>query len=215
MSGIKSFPKESSPGIAPELHAFLNSRRSIRRFLTRPVPDLVIQRILETTAHAPSAHNRQPWRFVVVTANATKAHLADSLAVAFRHDLAQDRLSPGEIEVRIEKSRARITSSPVLIVLNLDASDMDVYPDERRKKAEFIMAVQSVAAAGLQLLLAAHAEGLGAVWTCSPLFAPKVVCESLQLPDAWEPQALFFIGYPDEKPKLKQLIPYTELTRFL
>src|SRR5215475_1912615 len=50
-----------------DLHNFLRTRRSIRRFKPDPVPDPVIQNILLTAAFAPSAHNRQPWRFVVVT----------------------------------------------------------------------------------------------------------------------------------------------------
>jgi nitroreductase len=82
---------------------------------------------------------------------------------------------------------------------------MDVYPDTKRKKAEYIMAVQSVANAGMQMLLAIHAEGLGAVWTCGPLFAQETVQKALDLPNTWEPHAMFFIGYSDENPKPKEL----------
>ena len=82
---------------------------------------------------------------------------------------------------------------------------MDNYPDSRRADAERVMAIQSVANAGTQLLLAAHAEGLGGVWTCGPLFAPGVVQSALGLPKSWEPQAMFFIGYPDETPKIKEI----------
>jgi coenzyme F420-0:L-glutamate ligase/coenzyme F420-1:gamma-L-glutamate ligase len=84
-------------------------------------------------------------------------------------------------------------------------SEMDSYPDEKRRQAERTMAVQSVAAAGLQLLLAAHAEGLGGVWVCAPLFAQEVICKTLGLSENWEPQAMFYIGYPDELPKPKEL----------
>ena len=41
-------------------------RRSVRRFLPRPVPQDVIEKILEAAVQAPSAKNRQPWKFVVV-----------------------------------------------------------------------------------------------------------------------------------------------------
>src|ERR1041385_6062917 len=51
----------------PDLHNFLRTRRSIRRFKPEPIPDSVIQSILTTATYAPSAHNRQPWRFCVVT----------------------------------------------------------------------------------------------------------------------------------------------------
>jgi coenzyme F420-0:L-glutamate ligase/coenzyme F420-1:gamma-L-glutamate ligase len=92
----------------------------------------------------------------------------------------------------------------VVIILCLDMSEMDFYPDEKRQQAERTMAVQSVAAAGLQLLLAAHAEGLGGVWVCSPLFAQEVICKTLDLSEKWEPQAMFFIGYPDDHPEARE-----------
>ena len=52
--------------ILMELHNFLRSRRSIRRFRPEPIEDAVIERILTTATYAPSAHNRQPWRFCVI-----------------------------------------------------------------------------------------------------------------------------------------------------
>ncbi len=61
------------------------------------------------------------------------------------------------------------------------------------------MAVQSVALACQNLLLAAHAYGLGACWMCAPLFVPHVVRQVLELPAAWQPQALITLGYPAEE----------------
>jgi F420 biosynthesis protein FbiB-like protein len=77
--------------------------------------------------------------------------------------------------------------------------DMDRYPDPERSAAERLMAVQSTALAVQNLLLAAHAEGLGACWMCAPLFCPDVVSAQLNLPEDWEPQALITIGYPAEQ----------------
>ena len=76
--------------------------------------------------------------------------------------------------------------------------DMDVYPDAKRSHNEHIMAIQSVAMAGQNILLAAHDAGLGACWMCAPLFCPNVVKTSLNLPDDWQPQGLLTIGYPDQ-----------------
>jgi nitroreductase len=73
---------------------------------------------------------------------------------------------------------------------------MDSYPDTRRKKAEYTMAVQSVAMAVQNLLLAAHAEGLGACWMCAPLFCPEAVREALALSEDWEAQAVITLGAP-------------------
>jgi nitroreductase len=59
----------------------------------------------------------------------------------------------------------------------------------------------------MQLLLAAHAEGLGGVWVCSPLFAPETVVRVLGLSPAWEPQAMFFLGYPADIPPVREKLP--------
>jgi F420 biosynthesis protein FbiB-like protein len=75
---------------------------------------------------------------------------------------------------------------------------MDDYPDARRRGHEMTMAVQSAAMAGQNLLLAAHALGLGACWLCAPLFCPDVVTATLALPPDWQPQGLITVGYPAE-----------------
>ena len=127
------------------------------------------------------------------------------MAADFERDLTHDGVPPEKIQALLKRSKDRITSAPVLILLCLDMSEMDSYPDEKRRSAERMMATQSVAAAGLQLLLAAHAEGLGGVWVCSPLFAAETIQKTLALSESWEPQAMFFIGYPDDTPKIKEM----------
>ena len=194
------------------LHEFLRTRRSIRRFKLDPVPDSVIQNILTTATYAPSAHHRQPWRFVVVTDISVKTRLAESMAVDFEHDLTQDGLPVEKIQSQIKRSKERITAAPIAILLCLDISEMDSYPDEKRNRAEYMMAVQSVAAAGLQLLLAAHAEGLGGVWACWPLFAAKTIQKTLHLPEAWEPQGMVFVGYPQDIPAVRERKTINEIT---
>jgi F420 biosynthesis protein FbiB-like protein len=190
-----------------DLHDFLRTRRSIRRFKPDPVPDSVIQNILTTATFAPSAHNRQPWRFVVVTDSSVKVKLADAMAMDFQRDLERDGLAPEKIEAQIKRSKERITSAPLAVLLCLALSEMDSYPDEKRSKAEYLMAVQSAAAAGLQLLLAVHAEGLGGVWACWPLFAQETIQKTLGLSETWEPQGMFFVGYPDIIPEAKERKP--------
>jgi F420 biosynthesis protein FbiB-like protein len=190
-----------------DLHTFLQTRRSIRRFKTDPIPDSVIERILTTATYAPSAHHRQPWRFCVATNLFVKTKLADAMTVEFQRDLEKDNLSKDDIEKKVANSRNRIISAPVVIILSVDMTDMDKYPDTKRKKAEYIMATQSAANAGMQLLLAAHAEGLGSVWVCSPLFVPNIVQKALDLPEAWEPQAMYFLGYPEVVPLARERKP--------
>ena len=187
----------------------------MRRFKPDRVPDPVIERILTTATYAPSAHNRQPWRFVVVTASAVKSRLAAEMADDFQHDLTQDRIDPAEIERQVTRSKSRIQAAPVIIVLCMDSTEMDNYPDAKRKQAELAMAMQSVAGAGLQLLLAAHAEGLGGVWVCSPLFTPETVRKALKLSEAWEPQGMFFLGYPHDIPEARRRKPIQEISHYL
>ena len=181
----------------------IRARRSIRRYTDRPVDRTLIELVLEVATHAPSAHNRQPWRFAVVTSLQAKEKLASALGERWRADRLADGDAPDVVEADIARSHARITCAPVVFLACLTMADMDGYSDTRRKSAERIMAVQSVAAAIQNLLLAAHAEGLGVCWMCAPLFAPEAARVALDLPDDWEPQALVTLGYPAEEAKPK------------
>ena len=136
------------------------------------------------------------------------------MAREFELDLEADSLPPEEIKKKVARSRDRIITAPVIIILCVDMSDMDTYPDARRKKAEYLMASQSAAGAGMQLLLAAHAEGLGSVWVCSPLFAQETVQAALNLPKSWEPQAMYFLGYPEEIPQARERKPISEISKW-
>lgn len=196
-------------------HAFLRSRRSVRRFKAQPVDAETLDRILETGLYAPSAHHRQPWRFAVLTSPEVKSRLSEAMAADFKRDLARDGLGEAEIAAQVTRSKNRIVNAPVVIILCMDESEMDRYPDETRAALETTMAVQSTALAGMQLLLAAHAEGLGAVWVCAPLFAAETVRKTLDLPQTWQPQAMIFIGYAADKPKKKVVKEKSEVVRFI
>jgi len=137
------------------------------------------------------------------------------MTVEFQRDLENDNIPHDEIQKRITRSCERIVSASVVIILNLDMSEMDVYPDQKRQQAERTMAVQSVANAGMQLLLAAHAEGLGGVWVCSPLFVQETIQNVLGLPNEWEPQAMFLVGYPDVIPEARGRKSLDEITAYI
>ena len=176
----------------------LLSRRSIRRYRPEPVPRAVIETLLTAAIWSPSAHNRQPWRFAVIESEQEKVRLAGAMGARLRHDLEADGVPEAMIEADRSRSYSRITTAPVLIALCLSMVDMDVYSDERRNLNEYLMAVQSTAMAGQNILLAAHDAGLGGCWMCAPLFCPQVVRDALDLPGDWQPQALLTIGYPAE-----------------
>lgn len=191
-------------------HDFLRSRRSIRRFKPDPIPDSVIERILTTAAFAPSAHNLQPWRFVVVTTSVIRARLAKALTDKMRADLQAENADQSEIKSRVTHSIRRIDEAPALILLCRDAAAIRVDSPE-----ETIMNIQSTANAGMNILLAAQAEGLGANWICWPLYAAKETQQALDLPKNWEPQALFIIGFANEKPKEKEITPLNQISVYL
>jgi F420 biosynthesis protein FbiB-like protein len=163
------------------------------------VPDAIIEDILEAAIYAPSAHNRQPWRFAVVRDANVKIDLAQAMGERLRRDLIRDNAPSEVIEADVARSYDRITSAPILIALCLSMTEMDVYPDSRRSQLEWAMAVQSVAMSGQNLLLAAHAHGLGACWMCAPLFCPDVMISALRLPEDWQPQGLITLGYPAQE----------------
>lgn len=192
----------------------IKARRSIRNYQDRALPQHLIERLLQAAIWAPSAHNRQPWRFAVATKWKTKILLAEAMGQRLRKDLTADGLSPDIIEADIQRSFQRISNSPALILVSLSMLDMDTYPDDRRQENERLMAVQSTAMAGQNILLAAHTLGLGACWMCAPLFCPEVVRLALDLPNDWQPQGLITLGFPAES-RSKTRRPIIEVVHFL
>ncbi|MEZ4862095.1 MAG: nitroreductase family protein [Caldilineaceae bacterium] len=192
-----------------DFQQLVTGRRSIRRYQSREVESALLEQLMEAARWAPSAHNRQPWRFCVVVDPARKNLLSQRMAVAWHRDLSADGADRSMIERRIAISHARLTGAPALIIGALSMADMDSYPDPKRGQAEWTMAVQSTALACQNLLLAAHYYGLGACWMCAPLFVPELVCDVLELPPDWQPQALITVGYPAEE-KEKDRLPLVD-----
>lgn len=187
------------------LLAAIAGRRSIRRYRDDAVPRALIDSLLQAAISAPSAHNRQPWRFHVVHRD-EKVRLANAMGNRLRRDRLADGDANEVVEADAARSYARLTEAPAVIVVGLSMADMDRYPDDKRSRAEYLMAVQSVAMAGQNLLLAAHAAGLGACWVCAPLFCPDTVGEVLALPADWQPQGMVTLGYPADggKPRVRK-----------
>ncbi len=175
---------------------FMRERRSLRRYEARAVPPECIEQLLEAASWAPSAHNRQPWRFVVIEAPAIKERLAREMGARLRLDLQADGMAEEFIENDVGRSYARITSAPLLLLLCMSLGDMDVYADDQRNAHEATMAQQSAAMAGQNILLMAASLGLGACWMCAPLFCQGLVASVLDLPVDWRPQGMITLGYP-------------------
>lgn len=192
---------------APGL-ALIAGRRSIRRYVAGALDRGVVEQVLRAAVWAPSAHNRQPWRFALLAAAASKERLARAMGERLSADRRADGDDPGVVARDVERSFARISAAPVVILVSLAMAEMDRYPDARRREAERIMAIQSTAMAMQNLLLAAHALGLGAAVMCAPLFCGDTVAATLGLPAGWEPQGLVTLGLPADhgKPPVRRAL---------
>lgn len=178
----------------------IRDRRSVRRYLLKEVSNTALRRVLDAARWVPSAHNAQPWRFILIKDPNLKRRLAKAMAGEWNRDLRKDGILREERERLIKGSIKQFTDPPILIVVCLTMNNTDKCPDKERQEAEYVMAVQSVAAAIQNMLLIAHAEGLGACWFCAPLFCPEVVRETLGIPKDISPQTLITLGYPAERP---------------
>lgn len=174
----------------------MRARRSVRQYHARSLPADWLDQIMQAATWAPSAHNRQPWRFVIISELETKQGLARAMGARLRRDLEADGLDAAIISKDVNRSYQRMISAPLLIVLCLTLADMDQYPDAERREHERAMAVQSTAMAGQNMLLMAQGLGLGACWMCAPLFCPDLVRDVLELPADWLAQGMITLGFP-------------------
>lgn len=192
----------------------LRTRHSVRRFALRPVPEEVLRRVLWAGTRAPSAHNRQPWRFVVVAPGETRRRWVAAMGARYRADLLADGMPPDQVERHVSSREARLLGAPTAIVLCMTMAEMDRYTDPERLAKERVMAMQSVALAGGNMLLAAHAEGLGACWMCAPLFGEAETIRSLDLEPSWQPQGVLALGYPQGTPRVRSRRGVEEVTEW-
>jgi F420 biosynthesis protein FbiB-like protein len=181
-----------------DLFSIIKDRRSIRKYQNKPVQQALIEEVLVAAGWAPSAHNAQPWRFVVLTEDSAKKELAEAMAEAWAADIAKDgvKIEEGVRKVRVK----RFACAPVVILACSTLDGMNNQPDVERQMVERDLAMQSLGAAIQNLLLTAHAKGLGACWFCAPCFCKEPVRAVLKIPENVEPQALIAMGFPAEKP---------------
>lgn len=183
----------------------IRNRRSIGRVKPDPVEREIIEAVLEAASWAPSHHNTQPWRFVVMTGEG-RAKLAEGYA---RVSAAQapPELTEQELEERLRKARNNAFRSPVVIAAICSPSD-----DPRAVREEELAAVQ---AAVQNLLLAAHAYGVGAIWRSGqPMFDP-LMKEQFELRPDEAIVGFIYMGYPDMTPAAPQREPVANKTIWL
>ncbi len=189
----------------------ITGRRSVRAFLSDPVPREVIEEAIVAAGWAPSPHGAQPWRFVVIESYAQRSGLAEVMAADWRRQLELDEQPEEIVQTRLQKGRARLLDAPVLVLVCLYLADLDVYPDADRQRAEETMAIQSLGSAVQNFLLSIHASGYDAGWMCAPLFCPEIVQKQLELTSELIPHALIPIGRAARDPVRKPRLPLDQL----
>ncbi len=173
-----------------DFDTIVKSRRSIRRYGVEPVPESEVVALVDLARHAPSSMNDQPWHFVLVSSDDTKARLAD----------IKNRYCPAEKETY----RADFLRSAAWIVV--------VCVDRERSHER---AVETAVAATMILLLGAHRHGLGGVFMTaqSPhqLGLSEEIRALLGIPSGIDPVTLVPLGRPDEAPAAKVLEPLASI----
>lgn len=183
----------------------MRNRRSIGRVKPDPVDREVIDALLEAASWAPSHYNTQPWRFVVMTGEG-RAKLSEGYARVSAAQAPAD-MEAEELEERLRKARNNAFRSPVVIAAICTPSD-----DPRAMREEELAAAQI---AVHNMLLAAHAYGLGAIWRSGqPMFDP-LMKEQFELRPDEEIVAFVYVGYPDMTPAAPQREPIMNKTIWL
>jgi F420 biosynthesis protein FbiB-like protein len=177
--------------------AFLDARRSIRAFRPEPVAREALDALVAAACIAPAPHHSRPWRFVVVDGDDAKDALAVGMGARWRVDLDADGVAPDRVDELVGASHAKLVQAPALVLGCLTWDGLDRYPDERRRRAEWGMALLSLGAAVENLMLAAADRGLASCWVAAPIFCPDEARDALALPTAWLPHALVMVGHPD------------------
>jgi nitroreductase len=145
------------------------SRQSIRKFTSEPIPNSIIEDIVNIARSAPSGGNRQPWRIIVVT----RQDLKNQLVVAAHN-------------------QKFIGIAPVIyVVCAVPEESAERYQERGRS----LYTLQDTAAMTLNILLGAHLHGYGACWIGA--FNELEVSKALRIPSDMRPVAMVPVGKID------------------
>jgi 5,6-dimethylbenzimidazole synthase len=168
----------------------IQERRSCRKFLPEPIGEELIEKIIEAATWAPSPLNMQPWEFIVITSHTVKDQIyAESIRCKAWALEESGWKWIGGYKVDFLKS------TPVIIA---------VIGDPKKSGVDMFMeggpsGYQHACAAAIQnMLLVAHALGLGTLWFT--FFDKKPMREILGIDEKKTPVALVCLGKPDGKP---------------
>ncbi len=187
----------------------LQARRSVRRFKPDAIPRETVERLVEAAVAAPSASNKQPWRFVAVTDRATIAKMAagvreavDRIARHIEPASAASFRGYGSYFTRFEDAPLVLVAlcKRLTVLSNLVGESLPADDRSRIEAMERGSALIGAAMAMQNLLLMAHDLGLGASGMTGPLVAVDRIRAILEVPESWDVAALVPVGRPDEAP---------------
>jgi nitroreductase len=165
-----------------ELFEAIHSRRSQGKVRQDPVPREMLEKLLDAAVQAPNHYTVRPWRFVVLTGDA-RNKLGDVMSASQR-----DR-HPDFPQEAFDKTRAMPLRAPVLIAVGVDKpSEVKVIEIEN---------VGAASAACQNILLAAHALGLGAKWRTGEWARDAKVKEFLGFSADQHIIGFIYVGYPE------------------
>ena len=164
----------------------IHGRRSIRRYRPDAVARALIEDLIWAAVQAPTppVSGSSPWAFAVIEGRERLAALGEE-AKAYAH---AHQPAPGAWEWTVRPGFEVFWGAPAVVVIGA-----------RRAHPE---APLDCCRAGQNLMLAAHASGLGSCWVGSPLpwLRDESVARRLGLPEGFEPSVAITLGYPDERP---------------
>jgi nitroreductase len=206
------------------LYELMRSRRSVRRFKPEQPNREQVERLLEAAITAPSASNKQPWRFFVVRSRerivAMAAAVREAVERIARHiEPASEEgfRAYGSYFTRFEAAPLVVVAlhRPLTVLSHLVDSSLEAADRERIQAMERDSGLIGTAMALQNLLLAAHEAGLGASGMTGPLVAGDRLREILEVPASWSIAALVPIGHPDEDPIPTERKPLDKVVRWI
>ena len=205
MTTIESISAMSPITSAPPMDLFtaITTRRSVGRVGPEVPPRALIEQIIEAAVWAPNHHLTEPWRFFVLTGEA-RAAFGAAMAEGQRPHL-DPALSATRVDDLLAKASAKALRAPVIITIAVEPAPNAVEFEE----------ITAGAAAVQNMLLAAHALGLGAIWrTGGPAYAPAVKGFFGLTPNA-HLLGFVYLGWPSTTPPIKQRQAAASKTRWL
>ena len=183
------------------------ARRSIRRFKEDAVPDEALQAILTAATQAPSAKNRQPWRFHVV-----RGEQRGEMVGVMREGIARMKAQGMNVGSALGSAQVMETAPVTVFVFNPEG----LHPWLTRSMEQMfvdVVNVQSVGAAIQNMLLAALDLGLGSLWICDVFYAYQELCDWLG--EGGQMIAAVCLGYADERPAARPRRMVAKVTRWV